>query len=77
MVCHCMISVARPSAASSTAASISAPFEYQQASDLNLVVDTLVDESDGNYGHGHLSLRKRLRLLISIRRKIPFASIRH
>ena len=24
-------------------------FEYQQASDLNLFVDTLVDESDGNY----------------------------
>jgi fibronectin-binding autotransporter adhesin len=37
-------------------------FEYQQPSDLNLVVDTLVDESDGNYGHGDLSLREAIEL---------------
>jgi hypothetical protein len=35
-------------------------FEYQAASDLNLVVDTLVDESDGNYALGDLSLREAL-----------------
>jgi predicted outer membrane repeat protein len=35
-------------------------FEYQQPSDLNLVVDTLLDESDGNYSHGHLSLREAM-----------------
>ncbi len=37
-------------------------FEYQQPSDLNLVVDTLVDESDGNYSHGDLSLREAIEL---------------
>ena len=37
-------------------------FEYQQPSDLNLVVDTLVDESDGNFGHGDLSLREAIQL---------------
>ena len=37
-------------------------FEYQQPSDLNLVVDTLVDESDGNFGHGDLSLREAIEL---------------
>lgn len=37
-------------------------FEYQQPSDLNLVVDTLVDESDGNYARGDLSLREAILL---------------
>lgn len=37
-------------------------FEYQQASDLNLVVDTLSDESDGNHSHGNLSLREAVQL---------------
>ncbi len=35
-------------------------FEYQQSSDLNLLVDTLVDESDGNYSRGDLSLREAI-----------------
>jgi predicted outer membrane repeat protein len=37
-------------------------FEYQQPSDLNLLVDTLVDESDGNYSRGDLSLREAIAL---------------
>jgi CSLREA domain-containing protein len=37
-------------------------FEYQQVSDLNLVVDTLSDETDGNYSHGNLSLREAILL---------------
>lgn len=37
-------------------------FEYQQLSGLKLVVDTLVDESDGNYSHGDLSLREAIKL---------------
>ncbi len=37
-------------------------FEYQQPSDLNLVVDTLVDESDGDYSRGDLSLREAIEL---------------
>jgi CSLREA domain-containing protein len=37
-------------------------FEYQQPSDLNLVVDTLADESDGNYAKGDLSLREAIEL---------------
>ena len=37
-------------------------FEYQAASDLNLVVDTLVDESDGDYSLGDLSLREAILL---------------
>jgi CSLREA domain-containing protein len=37
-------------------------FEYQEPSDLNLVVDTLVDESDGNYAKGDLSLREAIQL---------------
>ncbi len=37
-------------------------FEYQAASDLNLLVDTLVDESDGNYTRGDLSLREAIEL---------------
>ena len=37
-------------------------FEYQAASDLNLVVDTLADESDGNYALGDLSLREAILL---------------
>jgi predicted outer membrane repeat protein len=37
-------------------------FEYQAASDLNLVVDTLADESDGNYAVGDLSLREAILL---------------
>ena len=37
-------------------------FEYQEASDLNLLVDTLVDENDGNYGRGDLSLREAIAL---------------
>ncbi len=37
-------------------------FEYQAASDLNLVVDTLTDESDGNFALGDLSLREAILL---------------
>jgi predicted outer membrane repeat protein len=37
-------------------------FEFQAASDLNLVVDTLTDESDGNYALGDLSLREAVLL---------------
>jgi hypothetical protein len=37
-------------------------FEYQQPSDLNLLVDTLVDENDGNYVRGDLSLREAVLL---------------
>jgi len=37
-------------------------FEYQQPSDLNLLVDTLADESDGNYARGDLSLREAIEL---------------
>ena len=38
-------------------------FEYAGvASDLNLVVDTLVDENDGNYRPGDLSLREAIGL---------------
>jgi predicted outer membrane repeat protein len=37
-------------------------FEYQQPSDLNLLVDTLVDESDGDYSRGDLSLREAIEL---------------
>jgi len=37
-------------------------FEYQQPSDLNLLVDTLVDENDGNYSRGDLSLREAIAL---------------
>jgi CSLREA domain-containing protein len=37
-------------------------FEYQAASDLNLVVDTLADESDGNHSRGDLSLREAIEL---------------
>jgi predicted outer membrane repeat protein len=37
-------------------------FEYQAASDLNLLVDMPVDESDGNYERGDLSLREAIEL---------------
>ena len=37
-------------------------FEFQVASDLNLFVDTLVDEADGNYERGDLSLREAVEL---------------
>jgi predicted outer membrane repeat protein len=37
-------------------------FEYEAPSDLNLTVDTLVDESDANYSRGDLSLREALEL---------------
>ena len=37
-------------------------FEYQEPSDLNLIVDTLVDEADGNYAKGDLSLREAILL---------------
>jgi hypothetical protein len=37
-------------------------FEFREASDLNLLVDTLVDESDGNYERGDLSLREAIEL---------------
>jgi CSLREA domain-containing protein len=37
-------------------------FEFQEPGDLNLVVDTLVDESDGNYALGDLSLREAILL---------------
>jgi hypothetical protein len=35
-------------------------FEYQQPSDLNLLVDTLVDELDRNFTRGDLSLREAI-----------------
>jgi hypothetical protein len=37
-------------------------YEYQATSDLNLLVDTLVDESDGDYSRGDLSLREAIEL---------------
>jgi CSLREA domain-containing protein len=37
-------------------------FEYQSPSDLNLLVDTLADESDGDHGRGDLSLREAINL---------------
>ena len=37
-------------------------FEYQTPTDLNLLVDTLVDESDGDYSRGDLSLREAIEL---------------
>jgi parallel beta-helix repeat protein len=37
-------------------------FEYQTPTDLNLLVDTLVDESDGDYSPGDLSLREAIQL---------------
>ena len=37
-------------------------FEYQEPSDLNLLVDTLTDESDGDHGRGDLSLREAIEL---------------
>jgi CSLREA domain-containing protein len=37
-------------------------FEYQAPSDLNLVVDTLADESDGDYALGDVSLREAILL---------------
>jgi CSLREA domain-containing protein len=37
-------------------------FEYQASSDLNLLVDTLADESDGNFARGDLSLREAIEL---------------
>jgi hypothetical protein len=37
-------------------------FEYQSPSDVNLLVDTLADESDGNHGRGDLSLREAIEL---------------
>ncbi len=37
-------------------------FEYQAASDLNLLVDMLVDENDGDYSQGDLSLREAIAL---------------
>ncbi len=37
-------------------------FEYQQPSDLNLLVDTFADESDGDYSRGDLSLREAITL---------------
>ncbi len=37
-------------------------YEVQQLSDLNLLVDTLVDESDGDYRRGDLSLREAIKL---------------
>jgi hypothetical protein len=36
--------------------------EYQQPSDLNLLVDTLIDEADGNHARGDLSLREAIAL---------------
>ncbi len=36
--------------------------EFQEASDLNLLVDTLSDESDGNFTIGDLSLREAIEL---------------
>lgn len=37
-------------------------FEYQTPTDLNLLVDTLADESDGDYSRGDLSLREAIEL---------------
>jgi hypothetical protein len=37
-------------------------FEYQAPADLNLLVDTLEDESDGDYSRGDLSLREAIEL---------------
>jgi CSLREA domain-containing protein len=37
-------------------------FELQKSSDLHLLVDTLADESNGNYGRGDLSLREAIEL---------------
>ncbi|MEX0613470.1 MAG: choice-of-anchor Q domain-containing protein, partial [Pirellulales bacterium] len=37
-------------------------FEYQAPSDLNLLVDTLVDELDADYSRGDLSLREAIKL---------------
>ena len=37
-------------------------FEFQEPSDLNLLVDTLVDENDGDYSRGDLSLREAIAL---------------
>jgi CSLREA domain-containing protein len=37
-------------------------FEYQTPTDLNLLVDTLLDESDGDYSRGDLSLREAIEL---------------
>jgi CSLREA domain-containing protein len=37
-------------------------FEFQDASDLNLLVDTLADELDDNHGRGDLSLREAIEL---------------
>ena len=37
-------------------------FEFQEASDLNLIVDTLVDESDDSFVPGDLSLREAVEL---------------
>jgi CSLREA domain-containing protein len=37
-------------------------FEYQTPTDLNLLVDTLVDESDGDFSRGDLSLREAIEL---------------
>ncbi len=37
-------------------------FELQEFSDLNLLVDTLVDESDGDFSRGDLSLREAIEL---------------
>ncbi|HEY3393411.1 MAG TPA: choice-of-anchor Q domain-containing protein [Lacipirellulaceae bacterium] len=37
-------------------------FEFQEASDLNLLVDTLSDELDDNHGRGDLSLREAIEL---------------
>ena len=37
-------------------------FEFQTPTDLNLLVDTLADESDGDYSRGDLSLREAIEL---------------
>ena len=37
-------------------------FEYQTPTDLNLLVDTLVDESDGDYSRGDFELREAIEL---------------
>ncbi len=37
-------------------------FEYQEPADLNLLVDTLADESDSDYSRGDLSLREAIAL---------------
>ncbi|MGD9635508.1 MAG: choice-of-anchor Q domain-containing protein [Pirellulales bacterium] len=44
-------------------------FEYELPTDLNLVVDTLVDESDGDYSRGDLSLREAIELANATRFK--------